>query len=81
MGFEKGWSAAFDQLVELRQLALRAVTKEVVGIRVLLTRSPFGGGIPRRLASARFSSDTDFCSLAILIAAQNEASFKEPPIP
>ena len=25
------------------------VTKEVVGIRVLLTRSPFAGGIPRRL--------------------------------
>src|SRR5215470_7955060 len=27
----------------------RAVTKEVVGIRGLLTRSLFGGGIPRRL--------------------------------
>jgi hypothetical protein len=32
-----------------RDSALRAVTKEVVGIRVLLTRSPFAGGIPRRL--------------------------------
>src|ERR1700687_4339353 len=32
-----------------RDSALRAVTKEVVEIRVLLTRSPFVGGIPHRL--------------------------------
>ena len=32
-----------------RETALRAVTKEVVGIHVLLTRSLSGGGIPRRL--------------------------------
>src|ERR1700732_5309876 len=32
-----------------RDSAPRAVTKEVVGIRVLLTRSPFAGGIPRRV--------------------------------
>jgi hypothetical protein len=49
-------------------------TKEVVGIHVLLTRSLFGDGIPRQVASARFSSETDFCSFAILTAAENEAS-------
>jgi hypothetical protein len=32
-----------------RDSALRAVTKEVVGIRVLLTRLLFGDGIPRKL--------------------------------
>jgi hypothetical protein len=32
-----------------RDSALRAVTKEVVGIHVLLTRSLFGDGTPRRL--------------------------------
>src|SRR5262249_34270908 len=33
--------------------------------------------------SARFSSETDFCSFAILMAAQNEASirFSSAPIP
>src|SRR5580700_7451819 len=63
-----------------RDSALRAVTKEVVGIRVLLSRSPFAGDIPRRF-SARFSSDTDFCSLAILIAAQNEAFLQRTTYP
>jgi hypothetical protein len=32
-----------------RDSALRAVTKEVVGLHVLLARSLFGDGIPRRL--------------------------------
>jgi hypothetical protein len=32
-----------------RDSALRAVTDEVVGIRVLLTRLRFGDGIPRKL--------------------------------
>jgi hypothetical protein len=32
-----------------RDSPLRAVTKEVVGIHVRLNRSPFAGGIPRRL--------------------------------
>jgi hypothetical protein len=51
----------------------QAVTKRTVAIHVLLTRSFFGDGTPRRLLSARFSSETDFCSFAILMPAHNEA--------
>src|ERR1700674_1499304 len=57
--FRRFWSKHVDVLEQHlekmekvpkpRDSALRAVTKEVVGIRVLLTRSPFAGGIPRRL--------------------------------
>ena len=38
-------------ILKARRLAisLQEVSKEVVGIRVLLTRSLFDGGIPRRL--------------------------------
>jgi hypothetical protein len=34
---------------EPKDRALQSLVKEVVGIRVLLIRSLFGGGIPRRL--------------------------------
>jgi hypothetical protein len=51
----------------------QAVTKRTVAIHVLLTGSIFGDGTPRRLLSARFSSETDFGSFAILMVAQNEA--------
>src|ERR1700757_2030526 len=34
-----------------------------------------------QVASARFSSETDFCSFAILMAAQNEASIGSPQHP
>ena len=61
------------RVVERKARALQEITKEAVGIHVLLTRSLFGGGIPRRLLRTRFSSETDFCSFAILIASQNEA--------
>jgi len=50
-----------------------AVTKQTVGIHFLLNRLLFVRHILRKLR-ARFSSETDFCSLAILTASQNEAS-------
>jgi hypothetical protein len=53
-----------------RESALRAVTKEVVGIRVLLTRLVFGDGIPRKLL--RRASAVK--STSALKAAQNESS-------
>jgi hypothetical protein len=37
--------------------ALRELTKEVVGIHVLLTRSLFGDGIPRNLPPTKIGSD------------------------
>ena len=55
-------------------MGLLGITKEVVGIHVPLTRSLFGGGILRRLPPRGFASETDFCSFAVLMAAQNEAS-------
>jgi len=36
-------------ILDIEWKELQAVTKEVVGIGVLLTRSLFGGDIPRRL--------------------------------
>jgi hypothetical protein len=38
-------------------------------MHVLLTLSLFGDGIPRKLFSARLTSETDFCSSAILMAS------------
>jgi hypothetical protein len=49
------------------------VTKEVIEIHVLLTRSLFGGGIPQ-VSWAPFSSEIDLCSFAVLMASQNETS-------
>jgi hypothetical protein len=46
---------------------LHTSTKEVVGIRVLLTRSLFGDGIPRRLLLGLSLTEIDFCSFAILM--------------
>jgi hypothetical protein len=39
-----------------------------------LNDSPFGDGILRGLLPQRFASETDFCSFAVLIASQKEAS-------
>jgi len=63
-----------------RDSALRAVTKEVVGIHVLLTRSLFGGDILRRLirrvslncgsidTPARLFKEIDFIALTEYLA-------------
>ena len=54
--------------------ALQAAVKAVIGIHVLLTHSLFGDGILRKLLARVSLGKPDFCSRAILVAAQNEAS-------
>jgi hypothetical protein len=55
--------------------ALQEVTKEVVGLHVLLTSCLFSDDILRRfLRCVSLTNETDFCSFAILMASRNEAS-------
>ena len=53
---------------------LQEVSKEAVGIHVLLIHSLFACDILRRLLRRASSSEIDFCSFAILIARQNASS-------
>jgi hypothetical protein len=52
---------------------LQKVTKEVIEIHVLLAPLAFACDIAY-VHSARFSSEIDFCSLAVRMAAENVAS-------
>jgi hypothetical protein len=61
--------------------ALQSVTREVIAIHFLLKRSFFGDGIPRSLLLPISPAKPTFCSRAILMASQNEASIYASPVP